>query len=117
MRSIVMVGAGASILPQRPAGTALIPLNDGEVLQPRPERGVTPRIGRVAGPTVQKEQDRIVPVFAADRDPLLDAAELDVSGVIDAVRRCDGVVLRVPIAYEGHHRVQLLELSVILLWL
>ena len=97
---MVMVCGGASVLSECSAGAALIPLDDGEVLQPRPEPGVTPRIGRVARSAVQKEQHRIVSVLAADRDPLLDAADLDVPGFVDAVRRGDGVVARVPSAEE-----------------
>ena len=106
-----------TVLPQRSASAALIPLHDGEVLQPRAKYRVPPRIRRIAGASVQKQQDWILSVFAADRDPLLDAADLEVSGFIDAVWTGDGVVLRVPIAHGLHHRAQLLEICVDRWWL
>ena len=62
---------------------------------------------------MQNEQDGIVAVFAANGDPLLDTANLDVSGFINAVRIGDGVVLRVPFAQEFHHRFQLLNLRIV----
>lgn len=84
------------ILSECSAGAALIPLDHGEMLQPQPEHSVAPRVGRVARSAVKKEQDRVVSVFAANRDPLLDAADLDVPALVDAVRRGDGIVARVP---------------------
>jgi hypothetical protein len=45
---------------------------------------------------------------SANRDPLLDAANLDVPGFVDAVRRGDGVVSRVPRAQEPPCRFELL---------
>ena len=96
------------VLSECSAGAALIPLDDGEVLQPQPEPGVAPRIGRVARSAVKKEQHRVIPVFSANRDPLLDAADLDVPGFIDAVWRGDGVVARVPRAQGRPCRFELL---------
>jgi hypothetical protein len=83
------------VLSECSAGAALIPLDDGEVLQPQPEDGVAPRISRPRS-AVEKEQHRVIPVFSANRDPLLDAAYLDVPSFIDAVWRGDGIVARVP---------------------
>jgi hypothetical protein len=104
------------ILPQRPCGTALVPLNDREVLVPRPEHRVGPGIRGVARPTVKKKDDRVLAVLAPDRDPLLDAADLDVPGVVDAAGRRDGVVARIPIAKERHRRQQLVQLCSIRRW-
>ena len=93
---------------KRSAGAALIPLDHGEVPQPQPEPGVAPEVGRVARSAVKKEQHGVVSVFAANRDPLLDAADFDVPGLVDAVRRGDGVVARVPRAQERPCRFELL---------
>jgi hypothetical protein len=57
---------------------------------------------------VKKEQHWVVSVFSANRDPLLDAADLDVPGLVDAVRRGDGVVARVPRAQDRPRRFELL---------
>jgi hypothetical protein len=38
----------------------------------------------------------VVSVFSANRDPLLDAADLHEPAFVDGVRRSDGVVARVP---------------------
>jgi hypothetical protein len=40
---------------------------------------------------VEEQQDRILPVFATNGDPLLDAADLDVPAFIDAVGIGDGI--------------------------
>ena len=90
------------------SGTALIPLDDGEVLQPQPEPSVAPRVRRVARSAVKKEQHRVVPVFSTNRDPLRDAADLDVLGFVDPVRRVDGVVTKVPRAHKIPSGVELL---------
>ena len=58
---------------------------------------------------MQYQQDRIAAIFTTNGDPLLDAANLDVAGFIDAIWRRDGVVPRVAIAYRGEHRIELLE--------
>ena len=84
------------VLSECSAGASLIPLDHREVLQPQPEPGITPRVGRVARSAVKKEQHRVVPVFSANRDPLLDAANLDVPRLVDAVWSGDGVIARIP---------------------
>jgi hypothetical protein len=43
---------------------------------------------------------QVVSVFSANRDPLLDTANLDVPRLIDAVCGSDGVIARVPRAQE-----------------
>jgi len=72
------------------------------------KRCVAPRVGRVARSAMQEQQHRCVSVFAANRDPLLDTADLDVPGFVDAVRRGDGVVAGVPHAQERPRRLELL---------
>jgi hypothetical protein len=96
------------VLPECSAGSALIPLDDGEVLQPQPESGVAPRVGRFARSAVKQEQHRVVSVFSANRDPLLDAADVDVPGLVDAVWRDDGVVACIPCAQGRPCRFKLL---------
>ena len=71
-----------------------------------------PNYGHIFDTSCTMQQNRILPVFAANRDPLLDAADRDVPGFIDAVLTRDGIVPRVPIAQGPHHRVQLLEIRV-----
>src|SRR5947199_389991 len=76
-------GAGAA---KRTTGAALIPLNDGEEFFPWPPAG-RHRKGRTAGTAVNKEDHRIAAIFTANLDPLIDAADLDVHSLLDAVRR------------------------------
>ena len=99
------------ILSECSAGAALIPLDDGEVLQPQPEAGVAPRVGRVARSAVKEEHHGVVSVFSANRDPLLDASDLDVAGFIDAVWRRNSVVARVPRPHERPCRFELLDVG------
>ena len=101
----------AAVLAERPGGAALIPLHDGEVLQPQPESRVPPRVGGVARTAVQKQQHRVVAILAANRDPLLDAAHLDVLRLVDPVGRRDRVVAGVSRAHELEHRFELLAVG------
>ena len=39
---------------------------------------------------MDEQENRVVPILAADLDPLLDAADLDVCAFLYAVRRADG---------------------------
>src|SRR4051812_39862193 len=80
-----------AVLSECSACAALIPLNDGKVLQPQPEPRVAPQGGRVAWSAMKKQQHRVVPVFAANRDPLRDASHLDEPGFINTIWRGDGV--------------------------
>src|SRR5580698_8536398 len=79
-------GGRRSVSSEGSSGAALVPLHDGEVLQPAAKGCVSPGIGRIAGPAMQEEQRRVVAVLAANRDPLLDPADLDVGGLVDSVR-------------------------------
>ena len=69
---------GRSVSSERSPGTALVPLHNGEILEPTAKRCVSPGIGGIAGPAVQEEQHRVVAVLAANRDPLVDSADLDI---------------------------------------
>ena len=99
------------VLSECSAGAALIPLDHREVLQPQPEPGITPRVGRVARSAVKKEQHRVVSVFSANRDPLLDAADLDVPRLVDAVCSGDGVIAHIPRAQGCPCRFELLAVG------
>ena len=70
------------------AGAGLVPLHDREVALPRNECGRQPG-DRRARAAVEHENDRVVAILAADRDPLRRAADLDEQSVVDAVRRRD----------------------------
>ena len=59
MRATVMAPARHPGFAECSAGAALIPLDHCEVLQPQPESGVAPRVGRVARSAVKKEQHRV----------------------------------------------------------
>lgn len=79
-------GGRRSVSSEGSFGAALVPLHDGEVLQPATKGCVSPGIGRIAWPAIQEEQHRVVAVLAANRDPLLDSADLGVGGLVDSVR-------------------------------
>src|ERR1700730_12814518 len=68
------------------SGATLVPLNDGEIFFPRlPAR--RHRNGRTTRATVNKEDNRIVAIFAANLNPLVDAADFYVHSFLDAVWR------------------------------
>jgi hypothetical protein len=104
-------GRRAAVLAERPAGAALVPLHDGEVFRPSAEAGISPRVDRIARSAVQEQQHRIVPVVAADGDPLLDAADLDEPGLVNAVRGGGGEVARISRPEEGKGRVEFLQVG------
>ena len=97
-----------SALSERSACTPLIPLNDREGLQPRTKGGIAPWIGGVARAAVQKEKHGIAAIVAANRDPLLDAANHDVAAFIDPAGR-NGVIARVSLAHERRRGIQPLD--------
>jgi hypothetical protein len=61
---------------------------------------------------MEEEEHRIAPIFAANRDPLRHAPELDVIRLIDRVRGRDRIVPRVPIAFEVQKRVELPQIGI-----
>ncbi len=67
----------------------------GEKLQPVAKTCVPPGIGRIAGPSMQEQQRRVLAVFAANRDPLLEAADLNIVRFVDSVWCGDRIVPRV----------------------
>src|SRR5207245_7383856 len=97
-----------SALSERSACTPLIPLNDREGLQPRTKCGIAPWIGGVARAAMQEEKHGIAAIIAANRDPLLNAANHDVAAFIDPVAR-DGVLARVSLAHERRRGIQTLD--------
>src|SRR5947209_495626 len=88
-------GSRGSVSSEGSSGAPLIPLDDGEILQPVSKTCVPPRIGCIAGPAMQEQQHRILAVFAANRDPLLKSADLDVAPFVDSVWSSDRVVARI----------------------
>src|SRR5580704_2963619 len=76
------------------ASATLVPLNDSEVLFPGIlESSGDGHEGR-AGSAVNEQQNGILPRFAADFDPLADAADGDLLDAIDSVRRMNGALAR-----------------------
>ena len=57
---------------------------------------------------MQEEQDGIAAIVAANRDPLLDAANHDVAAFSDPVGR-DGVIARVSLAHERRRGIEPLD--------
>lgn len=61
--------------------------------------GFDPRLagptGYIAGPAMQKQQHGDSTILAANRDPLFDAADRNVTRLVDAVFRADGKRFRV----------------------
>ena len=84
---------GLAGLPERSARAPLVPLHDGEVPFPGSEERERPGIGDVAWAAVQEQNDGIVAIFAANRDPLLDSADGDVAAFVDALCRRNRIVL------------------------
>src|SRR5882762_8818752 len=72
-------------LSKRSASTPLVPLHHREVLFPRSKKQEGPGIGDVARPAVQKQQHGTAAVLAANCDPLLDTANSDVAGLVNAL--------------------------------
>jgi hypothetical protein len=54
---------------------------------------------------VEKQENRIVTVFTANRDPLFDPADGDISGFVNALYRVNGVVFRIPAPDEREYFV------------
>jgi len=102
-------GDAARFRPKVLPGAALVPLHDPEVLQPTAKGCVSPGIGRISWSAMQEEQRRVVAVLAANRDPLLDSADLDVGGFVDSVRGGNCIGPRIALAQELERRFQLLE--------
>src|ERR1700724_1043814 len=68
------------------SGATLVPLDDGEIFFPwLPAR--RHRNGRTTRATVNKEDNRIVAIFAANLNPLVDTADFHVHPLLDAVWR------------------------------
>jgi hypothetical protein len=57
------------------AGATLIPLHQRDVPLPSREQGIGEGTPRVARPAVENKNDRVAPIGAFDRHPLLDAAD------------------------------------------
>src|SRR6516162_2200606 len=75
---------GFSGLPESLTSTPLIPLHYREVLFPGSEKREGPGIRDVTRTAVQKQQHGIAAVLAANGDPLLDPADVDVTGFVNA---------------------------------
>ena len=88
-------GDRRSVSSEGSSGAPLVPLDDGEILQPVAKTCVPPGIGRIAGPSMQEQQHRVLAVFAANRDPLLEAADLNIVRFVDSVWSGDRIVPRV----------------------
>jgi len=68
----------------RAAGASLVPLHDGEVLFPgAPTRRHWP--AGASGPAVDEQEDRVIPILAADLNPLLDSADVDEPSLLHAL--------------------------------
>src|SRR4030081_3924552 len=61
--------------PERASRPPLIPLYDREVFLPRGEKRKRPRVRCLARAAMEEEQHRVVSIFTANRDPLLDASD------------------------------------------
>src|ERR1700680_1244473 len=73
--------------PAKSTSTAtLVPLNDGEIFFPWLPAGRN-RNGRTAPATMNKEDNRIAAIFAANLNPLINATDLDVHSLLDTVWR------------------------------
>jgi hypothetical protein len=71
-----LAAAGLAVAAQGLARSAVVPLDDREVLFPGPQGQGEDRVGP-ARPAVQDQQHGVVAVLAPDLDPLVDPADLD----------------------------------------
>ncbi len=71
---------------------------------------VSPRVGRVTGSTVEEEDNRIVPILASDRDPLLDAPKLHIQSFVDSVRGINDIIPCIPATQELERPGELAEI-------
>jgi hypothetical protein len=87
MQSHVALSVGAAV-GEGFACAAHVPPHDREVPLPVAGARGEDQVGG-AGAAVEFQDHRVAAVFAADGDPLIDAADADEPGFLDAVRAAD----------------------------
>src|SRR6516162_3372321 len=103
---------GFSSLPESPTSTPLIPLNYRKVPFPRSEEREGPGIRDVTRTAVQKQQHGIAAVLTANRHPLLDSANGDLTGLVNALCGRNRVVSRVAGSHKGCELFELAKFRV-----